>query len=69
MVVCLYIDDQIYTRNDRAMRKKSKMSMMAEFDMTNLGKMCYFLGIEIVQFDAATFISQKKYVNEVLHKI
>ncbi|XP_050890858.1 secreted RxLR effector protein 161 [Lathyrus oleraceus] len=43
-----------------------KESMMKEFDMTDLGKMKYFLGIEVVQFDGGIFISQAKYVMEVL---
>ncbi|XP_020425774.1 uncharacterized protein LOC109950618 [Prunus persica] len=45
-----------------------KRSMMLEFDMTNLGKMRYFLGIEVMQRTDGIFISQKKYVLEVLEK-
>ncbi|XP_050878458.1 uncharacterized mitochondrial protein AtMg00810-like [Lathyrus oleraceus] len=45
-----------------------KESMMKEFDMTDLGKMKYFLGIEVVQFDGGIFISQAKYVMEVLRR-
>lgn len=45
-----------------------KNSMMREFDMSDLGKMRYFLGIEVVQFDEGIFISQKKYVMEVLRR-
>ncbi|XP_057432877.1 uncharacterized mitochondrial protein AtMg00810-like [Lotus japonicus] len=42
--------------------------MMKEFDMSDLGKMRYFLGIEVVQFDGGIFISQTKYVTEVLRR-
>lgn len=42
--------------------------MMHEFDMTDLGKMCYFLGIEVVQSFAIFFIGQKKYAQEVLER-
>ncbi|XP_050915759.1 uncharacterized mitochondrial protein AtMg00810-like [Lathyrus oleraceus] len=45
-----------------------KESMMKEFDMTDLGKMKYFLGIEVVQFDDGIFISHAKYVMEVLRR-
>ncbi|KAL6203687.1 hypothetical protein ACLB2K_027387 [Fragaria x ananassa] len=41
---------------------------MMEFDMTDLGMMHYFLGIEVVQSDAGIFIKQKKYAQEVLEK-
>ena len=47
---------------------KFKKSMMAEFDMTDLGMMHYFLGIEVVQSAGGIFISQKKYAQEILDK-
>lgn len=36
--------------------------------MTDLGNMCYFLGIEVVQSCAGNFIGQKKYVQEILER-
>jgi len=66
LFVCLYVDDLIFTRNDGAMFNECKKSMMEEFEMTDLGKMHYFLGLEVVQFDDEIFISQKKYVQEIL---
>ncbi|KAF7150925.1 hypothetical protein RHSIM_Rhsim02G0113200 [Rhododendron simsii] len=68
LIVCLYVDDLIYTGNDSAMFEKFKESMMAEFEMSDLGKMHYFLGIEVVQLPAGIFISQKKYVQEILDR-
>ena len=43
------------------MFKEFKKSMMDEFEMSDLGMMHYFLGIEVVQSNAGIFISQKKY--------
>ena len=45
--MCLYVDI-IYTENDSVMFETFKKSMMVEFDMSNLGMMHYFLGIEVV---------------------
>ena len=42
-----------------------KKSMMVEFGMTDLSKMMYFLGIEVLQMVDVIFISQRK---EVLEK-
>ena len=48
LVVCLYVDDLIYTGNDRSLFDDFKQSMMSEFDMSDLGMMHYFLGIEVM---------------------
>lgn len=48
------------------MFEKFKMSIMEEFNMSDLGMLHYFLGIEVVQSPARIFISQKNYVQEVL---
>lgn len=45
-----------------------KQSMMAEFDMSDLGLMHYFLGIEVVQSDKGIFITQRKYALEILDR-
>lgn len=68
LIVCLYVDDLIFTRNDSAMFEKFKRSMMVEFDMSDLGMMHYFLGSEVKQFATGIFISQEKYVREILDR-
>jgi len=45
-----------------------KNSMMLEFDMTDLGKMKYFLGLEILQKPVGIFICKKKYAEEMLQR-
>ena len=57
----LYADDFIFTGNDEIMFAQNKKSMMFEFDVIDLGKMRYFLGIEVMQRSDGIFISQKKY--------
>ncbi|KAK6791895.1 hypothetical protein RDI58_010976 [Solanum bulbocastanum] len=43
-----------------------KRSMMVEFEMSDLGKMHYFLGLEVVQSENGIFVSQKKNLREIL---
>eukprot|EP00253_Pinus_taeda_P025562 PITA_25562 len=47
---------------------KEKEVMEEEFEMTDMGLLRYFLGIEVEQNGNGIFISQAKYVNEVLEK-
>ncbi|KAG9454467.1 hypothetical protein H6P81_007371 [Aristolochia fimbriata] len=68
MIVCLYVDDMIFTGNNPGMFEDFKNSMTKEFDMTDLGQMAYFIGVEIVQGDEGTFISQKKYASSILSR-
>ena len=48
LILSLYVDDPIFTRNDESMFYEFKSSMMHEFDMSDLGKMRYFLGVEVL---------------------
>ena len=66
LIISLYVDDLIFTGNDELMFTEFKNSMKHEFDMTDLGKMRYFLGLEVLQRSDGVFINQKKYALEVL---
>ena len=68
LIMSLYIDDLIFTRNNKDMFVRFKKSMKKEFAMTDLGKMKYFLGVEVIQNEEGIFISQKKYAHEVLER-
>ena len=42
--------------------------MMNEFDMTDLGRMRYFLGIEVLQSSNGIFIGQNKHAQAILER-
>lgn len=66
LIVSLYVDDLIFIGNNKEMFEEFKESMKKEFDMTDLGRMSYFLGFGVVQSSAGIFISQGRYAKEVL---
>lgn len=68
LIVSLYVDDLIFTGNDEIMFAEFKSSMLKEFDMTDLGRMRYFLGIEVLQTSDGIYMYQRKYALEVLRK-
>lgn len=66
LIVSLYVDDVIFTGNSKAMCDEFKKSMMMEFEMSDLGKMRHFLGVEVKQGQDGIFICQRRYAREVL---
>jgi hypothetical protein len=68
LIVCLYVDDLIFTGNDPMLFEQLKTSIMTEFNMTDLGRMRFFLGIEVLQRTDGIFISQCKYAQELLQR-
>ncbi|KAG6468657.1 hypothetical protein ZIOFF_073346 [Zingiber officinale] len=68
LVACLYVDDLIYTSTSKLLLEKFKKAMMDEFEMTDLGLMKYFLGLQVKQSKGEIIISQEKYVADILKK-
>lgn len=68
LIVSLYVDDLIFTGNNVNMCNEFKASMMSEFDMSDLGRMKHFLGIEVLQNSNGIFICQRRYAREVLRR-
>ena len=50
------------------MVEEFKGSMTKEFEMTDLGLMKYFLGLEVQQEETGIFILQEKYVKDILKR-
>ncbi|KAL5816417.1 hypothetical protein ACOSQ3_024795 [Xanthoceras sorbifolium] len=68
LYACLYVDDLIFTGNNPAMFEDFKQRMVKEFEMTDIGLMAHFLGIEVVQSEKGIFISQSIYAKEILKR-
>ena len=68
LIVFLYVDDLIFTGNDKALIGEFKEAMKNEFEMIDLGLLKYFLGIEVKQMHNDIFISQEKYARQILER-
>ncbi|KAK9928322.1 hypothetical protein M0R45_025465 [Rubus argutus] len=68
LIVSVYVDDLMFTSNDDEMLNEFKRSMKREFEMTDLGELKFFLGIEVLQRSDGIFICQRKYATEVLER-
>ena len=68
LIVALYVDDLVFTGNDKKMIEEFRREMMMKYEMSDLGLLHYFLGMEIYQDDDGVFISQKNYAEKVPKK-
>ena len=67
-IVEVYVDDIIFGSNDDWLSKNFSTKMQSEFEMSLLGELTYFLGLQISQQEKEIFICQAKYIKEILKK-
>ena len=64
----VYVDDIIMTRNDEREKHEVKQRLATEFEKKELGKLKYFISIEVAYSTQGIFIYKKKYVTDLLAK-
>ncbi|GKC20432.1 RNA-directed DNA polymerase, eukaryota, reverse transcriptase zinc-binding domain protein [Tanacetum coccineum] len=62
------ITNMIYMGSSRALIDEFKSCMMNKFEMSDLGLLQYFLGLEVLQKEDGIFVCQKKYVTDLLKR-
>lgn len=68
VVLLVYVDDIIVTGNSVDEIEKVKLFLKSKFRIKDLGKLKYFLGIEIINIPDGVCLSQRKYTLELLHE-
>lgn len=68
LIICLYVDDLLLTGSDPEEIKEFKLTLNQEFEMTDLGELSYFLGLEFVKTEEGMIMHQQKYVLEILDR-
>lgn len=64
----LYVDDIVLTTSTDALRVSIISSLKAEFPMTDLGSLTYFLGIAVQRHSKRLFLCQQKYVEAIIER-
>lgn len=64
----VYVDDIVITGSDQDGIQKLKQHLFTHFQTKDLGKLKYFLGIEIAQSSSAVVLSQRKYALDILEE-
>jgi hypothetical protein len=68
LIILVYVDDIIFGCNKDSLIQWFASSMESEFEMSMIGELPFFLGLQITQRSEGMFISQEKYLREMLKK-
>ena len=68
LILVVYVDDIIFGSNEEDMSQKFALVMRKEFEMSLLGELTYFLGLQVQQNKDGIFLSQTKYLKQILKK-
>lgn len=66
--VLAYVDDLLITGNSMEAINETKSLLSSHFKMKDMGELRYFLGIEVDRSDQGIFLSQKKYITDILEE-
>eukprot|EP00253_Pinus_taeda_P023104 PITA_23104 len=65
----VYADDLLMTGKNESYIASIKKELRKGFEMTNLGYVQYYFGIEVTQHPKSIFLSQKKYIGDLLNSL
>ncbi|GJU43267.1 putative ribonuclease H-like domain-containing protein [Tanacetum coccineum] len=68
MLVQVYVDDIIFGSTNKSWCDEFEALMKSRFQMSSMGELTFFLGLQVKQNKEGIFISQDKYVAEILKK-
>ncbi|GJV58981.1 putative ribonuclease H-like domain-containing protein [Tanacetum coccineum] len=68
LLVQVYVDDIIFSFTKKSLCIKFEKMMHKKFQMSSMGELTFFLGLQVKQKEDGIFINQDKYVNEILKK-
>ncbi|GKB98365.1 putative ribonuclease H-like domain-containing protein [Tanacetum coccineum] len=68
MLVQVYVDDIIFSSTKKSMCTEFEDCMHKRFQMSSIGELTFFLGLQVKQQPDGIFISQDKYVADILKK-
>ncbi|KZV29502.1 Cysteine-rich RLK (receptor-like protein kinase) 8 [Dorcoceras hygrometricum] len=67
-VLIVYVDDIILSGNDEEEICRLKKCLASEFEVKELGPLRYFLGMEVARSKKGIYVSQRKYILDLLEE-
>ena len=68
LLVQIYVDDIIFGSTNNKLCERFSKLMQSRYQMSMMGEMSYFLGLQVKQTDDGIFINQSKYTKNLLKK-
>jgi hypothetical protein len=68
LLIEVYVDDIIFGSDDDRLSQKFAKDMQNEFEMSLLGELSFFMGLQIRKSNQGIFISQTKYIREMIKR-
>ena len=68
LIVQVYVDNIIFGSTNEKMFEDFSNLMQSEFEMSMMGELHFFLGLQIKQQENGIFIFQEKYIRDLLKK-
>ncbi|CAA0811055.1 Uncharacterized mitochondrial protein AtMg00810, partial [Striga hermonthica] len=66
LVVQIYVDDIIFGSTSKKLVNHFVKLMSSEFEMSLVGELSYFLGLQLKQGNKGIFLHQGKYANNIV---
>ncbi|KAJ9536116.1 hypothetical protein OSB04_un000710 [Centaurea solstitialis] len=68
IIVQIYVDDIIFASTRPELCKEFEHTMKSQFQMSMMGELTFFLGLQVSQYPEGIFINQSKYVHDLLKR-
>jgi hypothetical protein len=68
LIVQVYVDDIVFGGSSHSLVARFAEDMSKEFEMSMMGELQFFLGLQIKQAKEGTFVHQAKYTKDILKK-
>ncbi|KAI3685730.1 hypothetical protein L6452_34988 [Arctium lappa] len=68
ILVQIYVDDIIFGATDQSLCDEFASLMKSQYEMSMMGELTFFLGLQVKQSSDGIFINQSKYIRDLLKK-
>nr|GFB81005.1 uncharacterized mitochondrial protein AtMg00810-like [Tanacetum cinerariifolium] len=68
ILVQVYVDDIIFGSSNPQLCREFEALMPEKFQMSAMGELNFFLGLQVLQKEGGIFLSQDKYIGDILKK-